>query len=95
MDPRAWDSVDARLRPRSSYSTEAASEKAGTTDGAEGVKMMIDQFLKNEFNSSYASLKNRFKNRYGLYNIIYYMEVKASNGMLEQNPVWNKSTYDL
>lgn len=94
LDPRAWDYTDADGRARSSYSTPSASEKAGTTDGSIGVNHMIDQFLKNEFNGSYATLKNRFKNRYGLYNIIYYMEVKASNGKLEQNPVWNKSTYD-
>ena len=39
------------------------------------------------------------KNRYGLYNLIYYKEIQASkdaNGVqhLEQNPVWNKSQYD-
>ena len=63
-------------------------------NGKAGVDMMVDKFLRNEFNNSYATLKNRFKNRYGLYNIIYYMEIKASEGKLEQNPVWNKSTYD-
>ena len=56
--------------------------------------------MKNTFSSSLcASLKNHMKNRYGLYNLIYYMEIKASvdeNGVqhLEQNPVWNKSLYD-
>lgn len=63
-------------------------------NGKAGVDLMVDNFLRNEFNNSYNTLKNRFKNRYGLYNIIYYMEIKASEGMLEQNPVWNKSTYD-
>lgn len=67
--------------------------------GKTGVDLMVDNFLKNQFNNNYASLKNRFKNRYGLYNIIHYMEIKASvdkNGVqhLEQNPVWNKSKYD-
>ncbi len=63
-------------------------------NGYAGVEAMIEQFLKNEFSSNYTTLKNRFKNRYGLYNIIYYMEIKASDGMLEQNPVWNKNTYE-
>ncbi len=63
-------------------------------NGAAGVSAMIDQFLKNEFSSNYSTLKNRIKNRYGLYNIIYYMEIKANEGMLEQNPVWNKNTYE-
>ncbi len=70
------------------------TEELPIGNGTAGVEMMIDQFLKNEFNSNYATLKNRFKNRYGLYNIIYYMEIKASEGMLEQNPVWNKSAYE-
>ncbi len=63
-------------------------------NGFAGVDAMIDQFLKNQFSSNYQTLKNRFKNRYGLYNVIYYMEIKASEGKLEQNPVWNKNTYE-
>ena len=50
--------------------------------------------MKNTYSSLYTTLKNRMKNRYGLYCPIYYMEVKASNGEIQQNPVWNKSKYD-
>jgi len=69
------------------------SEERPIGSGTTGVNMMIDQFLVNSFDNV-SPLKNRFRNRYGLYNIIYYMEIKASDGKLEQNPVWNKSTYD-
>jgi hypothetical protein len=55
---------------------------------------MVDEFLKNAYSNYATTLKNRFKNRYGLYCPIYYMEVKASNGAIEQNPVWNKSKYE-
>ncbi len=70
------------------------TEELPIGSGQTGVEMMIDQFLKNEFTSNYTTLKNRFKNRYGLYNVIYYMEIKASDGALEQNPVWNKNNYE-
>ncbi len=70
------------------------TEELPIGNGTAGVEAMVEQFLKNEFSSNYTSLKNRFKNRYGLYNIIYYKEISASEGMLEQNPVWNKSTYE-
>ncbi len=63
-------------------------------NGRAGVDLMIDQFLKSEYQDAAEILKTRFRDRYGLYNIIYYMEIKASEGKLEQNPVWNKSTYD-
>lgn len=75
------------------------TEERPIGNGKAGVDLMVDNFLRNQFSNMYQTLKNRFKNRYGLYNIIYYMEIKASvddNGVqhLEQNPVWNKSTYD-
>lgn len=94
------------------YAERHAGGKNGTQDprewseanpignGKAGVDLMVDNFMKNTFSSSLcASLKNHMKNRYGLYNLIYYMEIKASvdeNGVqhLEQNPVWNKSLYD-
>jgi len=64
-------------------------------NGQSGMSAMVDQFLGTGSNASYATtLINRFKNRYGLYCPIYYMEVKASNGAIEQNPVWNKSKYE-
>ncbi len=69
------------------------TEGSPITNGSEGVELMIDQFLDEKVSDGNI-LKNRLKNRYGLYNLIYYMEIKASNGMLEQNPVWNKSTYE-
>ena len=56
---------------------------------------MVAGFLGTGGNQSLATtLTNRFKNRYGMYCPIYYMEVKASNGAIEQNPVWNKSKYE-
>ncbi len=70
------------------------TEETPIGNGNAGVEAMVKQFLKNEFSSNYTALINRFKNRYGLYNIIYYMEIKASDGALEQNPVWNKNTYE-
>ena len=73
-------------------STEAWPIENGYT----GMITMVDMFLgASSSNSSFATtLKNRFKNRYGLYCPIYYMEVKASEGAIEQNPVWNKSKYE-
>ncbi len=64
------------------------------SDGRDGVKLMVDQFFSTLQNAQKTSLKTQIKNRYGLYNLIYYMEIKASNGVLEQNPVWNKSIYE-
>lgn len=67
----------------------------GVKNGQTGMKTMVEAFLGTGSGSSYVStLTNRFKNRYGLYCPIYYMEVKASNGAIEQNPVWNKSKYE-
>lgn len=77
-----------------------STDELHVNSGADGVKAMIDEFMKSTFSSATCSgLKNRLKNRYGLYNIIHYMEIKGSiddNGVqhLEQNPVWNKSQYD-
>lgn len=62
-------------------------------NGYAGVKKMVETYMKNKF-TNYTVQRNRLKNRYGLYCPIYYMEVKASRGKLQQNPVWNKSKYD-
>ncbi len=75
------------------------SEANPVNSGKVGVDLMIENFLKTTYANVTGTLKNRLKNRYGLYNIIHYMEIKASvdaNGVqhLEQNPVWNKSKYD-
>ena len=86
-----------RLAERSSYSKSDPEDprEAGVSNGQYGMSGMVDQFLATGSNASYATtLTNRFKNRYGLYCPIYYMEVKASNGAIEQNPVWNKSKYE-
>ncbi len=68
-----------------------STEENPVNSGKVGVELMLEQFMPDKLAET---LKPRLKNRYGLYNLIYYMEIKASNGMLEQNPVWNKSTYD-
>jgi hypothetical protein len=86
-----------RLAERSSYSKTDPEDprEPGVTNGQYGMSGMVDQFLGVGSSASYATtLINRFKNRYGLYCPIYYMEVKASNGAIEQNPVWNKSKYE-
>lgn len=68
-----------------------STEESPINSGKVGVDLMLDEFMPARLAET---LKPRLKNRYGLYNLIYYMEIKASNGKLEQNPVWNKSTYD-
>ena len=62
-------------------------------NGYAGVKKMVEGFMKNKY-TNYTVQRNRLNNRYGLYCPIYYMEVKAARGAIEQNPVWNKSKYD-
>ncbi len=64
-------------------------------NGKKGVDAMIDNLMGGEFKKeAQTSLKNHLKNRYGLYNLIYYREIQASNGLLEQNPVWNYNKYE-
>lgn len=75
------------------------SEERPVNNGRAGVDKMVDDFMSATYSNMAETLKNRMKNRYGLYNIIHYMEIKASvdaDGVqhLEQNPVWNKSKYD-
>ena len=86
-----------RLAERCSYRTADPEDprEPGIPNGQTGMSAMVTQFLGSGGNTSLATtLINRFKNRYGLYCPIYYMEVKASNGAIEQNPVWNKSKYE-
>lgn len=60
-------------------------------DGADGVAKMIDNFLgKGAYSRQISVLKNRIKNRYGLYCPIYYMELRANKYLFPQNPVWNR-----
>ena len=86
-----------RLAERCSYTKNdpADPREEGVTNGYTGMVTMVEMYLSSGANASLATtLKNRFKNRYGLYCPIYYMEVKASDGAIEQNPVWNKSKYE-
>lgn len=77
-----------------------STEEQHVNSGVDGVREMVDKFMGSTFDDAQCSgLKNHMQNRYGLYNIIYYMEIKASvdeNGVqhIEQNPVWNKSKHD-
>jgi hypothetical protein len=71
------------------------TEENNINSGLAGVKAMVNDLMTGEFTTEKRkTLINRIKNRYGLYNLIYYKEIQASNGNLEQNPVWNKSLYD-
>lgn len=86
-----------RMAERCSYAKNDPVDprEPGVPNGQTGMTAMVELFLGSGSNSSYATtLTNRFKNRYGMYCPIYYMEVKASNGAIEQNPVWNKSKYE-
>ena len=86
-----------RMAERSSYVKTDPDDprEPGVPNGQSGMSAMVELFLGSGSNASYATtLTNRFKNRYGLYCPIYYLEVRASNGAIEQNPVWNKSKYE-
>lgn len=67
------------------------------TDGAEGVSQMVANFLgKGAYSRRAQNLKNRIKNRYGLYSPIYFKELRANKYLIQQNPVWDrrKGLYD-
>ena len=89
-----------RWAERNADSTKETADERESTDeqfvgnGQTGVELMVETFMQKTYAKLYKVLKNRFKNRYGLYCPIYYMEVKASDGNITQNPVWNKSKYD-
>ena len=63
-------------------------------NGQSGMAALVYYFMKNSVQKKTGTLYTRFKNRWGLYCPIYYEEVKASNGKILQNPVWNKSRYE-
>ncbi|MBQ9559603.1 MAG: RagB/SusD family nutrient uptake outer membrane protein [Bacteroidaceae bacterium] len=95
QDPRAADTKDWDGNTRAQKFPEWVNEAEGTNSGLEGVKLMVTTFMAAEYgNEKSKALINRFRNRYGLYNLIYYKEIMANGGILEQNPVWNKSLYD-
>ena len=96
---KRWFDLVRYAERNSDSASEAADEREATEEkhvgnGQKGMIKMVDTFLRNAYSNYYTTLKNRFKNRYGLYSPIYYMDVKASDGKLHQNPVWNKSKYD-
>ena len=106
LDEKAWNSPypkgTTNGTTRAQYFPEAACELAGTNSGIDGIEKMLEDLMSGEWDvQKRKTLRNRFKNRYGLYNLIYYKEIEATNGEnnksgnhLEQNPVWNKSLYD-
>ena len=59
-------------------------------DGTRGVRYMISTFFSYLSDSDQSNMRNRIKNRYGLYSPVYYMEKKANHGKMEQNPVWDR-----
>ncbi|MDE7167124.1 MAG: RagB/SusD family nutrient uptake outer membrane protein [Bacteroidaceae bacterium] len=71
------------------------TEETPFSNGKAGVEKMIEKYLSVGSIGLENPLKSRIQNRYGLYNLIYYMEIKASKGNLQQNPVWNKTQYEL
>ena len=61
------------------------------TDGADGVAKMVTNWLgKGAYSRLAQNLKNRIKNRYGLYCPIYYKELRANKYLIRQNPVWDR-----
>lgn len=61
------------------------------TDGADGVAKMVTNYLgKGAYSRLQQNLKNRIKNRYGLYCPIYYKELRANKYLIRQNPVWDR-----
>lgn len=96
---KRWFDLVRYAERNSNSDAEADDERESTEEhhvgnGQKGMIKMVDTFMRNAYSNYYTTLKNRFKNRYGLYCPIYYMDVKASKGKLLQNPVWNKSKYD-
>ena len=63
-------------------------------DGQDGVNEMVNTFFatKDDMKDLY---KQRFTNRYGLYCPIYYVERKANDYLIPQNPVWNREKEDV
>ena len=84
------DSPDERENPEGVQK----GEPGYVGNGMSGMSAIVECFMQNSVSNSYSTLINRFKNRWGLYCPIYEQEVKASRGVILQNPVWNKSRYE-
>jgi hypothetical protein len=84
------DSPDERENPEGVQK----GEPGYVGNGMSGMSAVVECFMQNSVSNSYSTLINRFKNRWGLYSPIYEQEVKASRGVILQNPVWNKSRYE-
>ena len=84
------DSPDERENPEGVQK----GEEGYVGNGQSGMSAMVECFMQPSVSSFYSTLINRFKNRWGMYCPIYEMEVKASRGVVLQNPVWNKSRYE-
>ena len=84
------DSPDERENPEGVQK----GEPGYIGNGMSGMSAMVECFMQNSVSNAYSTLINRFKNRWGLYSPIYEQEVKASQGAILQNPVWNKSRYE-
>lgn len=59
-------------------------------DGSRGVGKMMANFLSKAYPKDASSIRQRIKNRYGLYSPIYYMERRANHYLIDQNPVWDR-----
>ena len=72
------------------------AERLSESDEAvDGKNQMFEDFMGNI--DGISVVQNRCENTWGLYCPIYYMECKAyraNGGVINQNPIWNKSKYD-
>ena len=72
-----------------------AERLSDSDEAVSGKDKMFDDFMGNI--DGISVVKNRCENTWGLYCPIYYMECKAyraNGGVINQNPIWNKSKYD-
>ena len=72
-----------------------AERLSDSDEAVAGKDKMFDDFMGNI--DGINVVKNRCENTWGLYCPIYYMECKAyraNGGVINQNPIWNKSKYD-
>ena len=89
---KRWFDLVRYAERNSNGAQESADERESTDekfvgDGQVGVQKMVKDYMEVSVQKLATVLTHRFKNRYGLYCPIYYMEVKASEGKITQNPV--------